>query len=71
MLGPDKLELIEQDDLVARWQRHRQLCLDLAIRIGVKTPEQAINVAEALSAYILGGKPKTDAAKDQVASPGP
>lgn len=54
----ERLKKAEADDLAHAWQRHRAQCLDMAIRIGVPTAEQAIELAEKLGEYILRGKPK-------------
>jgi|HubBroStandDraft_6_1064221.scaffolds.fasta_scaffold214294_2 hypothetical protein len=48
---------LEKDELVARWQRHRMSCLKLAIKLDA-APEHAIEMAEAISVYILNGRPK-------------
>jgi hypothetical protein len=53
---------LEKKHLADRWKLHRRDCLDMAIRMGVGTAEQAIELAEKFSAYIRIGKqdePKT------------
>jgi hypothetical protein len=52
----EKLEKLEQEDLTSRWQKHRTFCLELSIKLGAASPEQAIEMAEKLSLYILVGK---------------
>jgi hypothetical protein len=52
----EKLEKLEQEDLISRWQRHREFCLELAAKLGASSPEQAIEMAEKLGAYIRQGK---------------
>jgi hypothetical protein len=54
-----RLKAIEAEMLVHDWQRHRMVCLEMAIKIGVQTAEQTIDLAEKLSAYILSGKPRS------------
>ena len=54
----ERLKKVEADDLVHAWQRHRTQCLEMAIKIGVQTAEEAVELAEKLGAYILRGKPQ-------------
>ena len=54
-----RLKALEAEALVHDWQRHRMVCLEMAIKIGVQTAEQAIDLAEKLSVYILKGKPRS------------
>lgn len=52
----ERLGELEKRELADCWKLHRSECLDMAIRIGVKTAEQAIELAEKLGAYIRNGK---------------
>jgi hypothetical protein len=64
-MDPEALEKLEAEELVARWQRHRELCLEMAIRLGATSPERAIEMAEELSRYILNGRPRAPPSADQ------
>jgi hypothetical protein len=58
MLGPEQLAQLDKDDLQHAWQRHRMFCLELAAKLGAHYPNEAIEMAETLSVYILVGKPR-------------
>ena len=49
----ERLKELEKSDQIARWQRHHLDCLELAMKLSPASPEQAIEFAEKLSAYIL------------------
>jgi hypothetical protein len=51
-----ELEERERKELADRWKLHRQECLNMAIGMGVRTAEEAIELAERLGAYIRNGK---------------
>jgi uncharacterized protein YpbB len=51
----ERLEKIEKEDLLTRWQFHRRWCLRLATRLGAATPEQAVEIADKISDYVLHG----------------
>ena len=52
-----RLKQIEAESLMHAWQRHRLKALKLAVRMpNVKTPEQAIEIAETFGEYILSGQ---------------
>jgi hypothetical protein len=52
----ERLKRLDADDRVHAWQHHRERCLDLAVKLGATSPEQAIEMAEKLGEYILRGK---------------
>jgi hypothetical protein len=52
----EKIAQLEREELSSRWQRHRMFCLKLAAKLGATTPEEAVEMAEALSTYILNGR---------------
>lgn len=54
----DRLKELEKHDLAANWQKHRMFCLELAIKLGASTVEQAIDFAERFGIYILKGVEK-------------
>jgi hypothetical protein len=59
MVDMADLEKLEQEELISRWQKHRMFCLELAVKFGATYTEQAIEMAEEFSKYILIGKQKT------------
>jgi hypothetical protein len=54
--------LPDEQELADRWKLHRRDCLELAIKLGATSADQAIECAEKLSAYIRmgfdGARPK-------------
>jgi hypothetical protein len=60
MIDEDRLRELEKEDLVNRWQLHRQRCLGIAVKLGATSPEQAIEFAEKIGSYILNGVSKKD-----------
>jgi hypothetical protein len=54
------IELAEEQaaqELADRWKLHRRNCLELAIRLGASSVEQAIEMAEKFDVYIRIGRP--------------
>lgn len=51
-----RFDKLERENLAHDWQRHRMFCLKLAARLGAHSPEEAIEMAEKLSPYILVGR---------------
>jgi hypothetical protein len=45
-------------ELADRWKLHRRDCLELAIRLGASSAEQAIEMAEKFDVYIRVGRPE-------------
>ncbi|HXB11190.1 MAG TPA: hypothetical protein VNZ45_04335 [Bacteroidia bacterium] len=50
------IEKLEKEERAHDWQRHRMFCLELSTKLGASSPEQAIEMAEILSIYILIGR---------------
>jgi hypothetical protein len=50
------LEKLEKEQTESLWQRHRMTCLKLAAKFGATTPEQAFEMADKISSYILRGR---------------
>ena len=51
-----RLDKIDEHQEQALWQLHRKWCLKMATRLGATSPEQAIEMAESLSDYVLHGR---------------
>jgi hypothetical protein len=52
---PPPTTLLNEQELADRWKLHRRDCLELAIKLGATSADQAIERAEKLSAYIRIG----------------
>lgn len=50
----ERVKELDRRELETRWQQHRKVCLEMAIKLGATSPEQAIEYAEKLgNTYIL------------------
>jgi hypothetical protein len=47
------LEKLDKEALINNWQRHRMWCLEQAMKLNPLHAEQVIEMADALSGYIL------------------